>query len=173
MIKLILTSEDGWRPFVKMGGYASKDNVVADTFDNSLNLSKEYAVMKLHGETSALFAGAAATAAVLYIFYKIFNWKRARMVEARQRAQNEGRPAWGNNQGRIGMEGGGALAQAAMRLPVVFRPSQPPATLPRAVQEDEYCEECREEASREVRGPREEPGYDVLRGHFRPLPPLI
>ena len=155
-----------------MGGYGSKDNVVADSVDNSLNLSKEYAVMKLHGGTSALFAGAAATAAVIYIFYKIFCWKRARMVQARQRVQSEGRLAWGN-QGRAGVEGGGALAQAAMRLPMVFRPSQPPAAQPRAVHEEEYCEECRQEAAREVRGAREEAGYDVLRGHFRPLPPLI
>ena len=155
-----------------MGGYGSKDNVVADSIDNSLNLSKEYAVMRLHGGTSALFAGAAATAAVIYIFYKLFCWKRARIVQARQRAQSEGRLAWGN-QGRAGMEEEGALVRAARRLRVVFRPPQPSAVQPRAVHEEEYCEECRQEAAREARGAREEAGNDVLRGHFRPLPPLI
>ena len=34
----------------------------------------------------------------------------------------------------------------------------------------DICEECRQEAAREA---REEAGYDVLRGHFRPLPPLV
>jgi hypothetical protein len=32
-----------------MGGYGSKDNVVADSIDNSTNLSKEYAMLRLHG----------------------------------------------------------------------------------------------------------------------------
>ena len=166
--KLLLTRGDGWRPFYDMGGYGSKDNVVADSIDNSLNLSKEYAVMRLHGGTSSLFAGAAATAVVIYIFYKLF----CRMVQARQRAQAEGRLAWGN-QGRAGMEEEGALGRAARRLPVVFRPPQPPAVQPRVVHEEEFCEECRQEAAREAREAREEAGYDVLRGHFRPLPPLI
>ena len=49
--KLLLTRGDGWRPFYSMGGYGSKDNVVADSIDNSTNLSKEYAMLKLHGGT--------------------------------------------------------------------------------------------------------------------------
>ena len=69
--------------------------------------------------------------------------------------------------------------RVARRLPVVFRAPapatvfragpQPPAIQPRIVHE-EVCEECREEAAREA---REEAGYNVLRGHFRPLPPLV
>ena len=101
---------------------------------------------------------------------KLFCWKRARMNRARQRApQGEGRLVWGN-QGRVGMEEEGVLGRAARRLPVVFRPPQPPAIQPRVVHEEEFCEECRQEATREA---REEAGYDVLRGHFRPLPPLV
>jgi hypothetical protein len=156
-----------------MGGYGSKDNVVADSIDNSTNLSKEYAMLRLHGGTSAIFAGAAATAVLIYMFYKLFCWKRARMIRARQRAlQGEGRLAWGN-QGRVGMEEEGAISRAARRLPVVFRPPQPPAIQPRVVHEEEFCKECRQEAAREAREAREEAGFDVLRGHFRPLPPLI
>ena len=166
--KLLLTREDRWRPFYGMGGYGSKDNVVADSIDNSTNLSKEYAMLRLHGGTSALFAGAAASAVLIYIFYKLFCWKRARMNRARQRApKGEGRFVW-DNQGRV--EEGGVPDRVARRLPVVFRAPQPPAIQPRIVHEEEVCEECREEAAREA---REEAGYDVLRGHFRPLPPLV
>ena len=168
--KLLLTRGDGWRPFYSMGGYGSKDNVVADSIDNSTNLSKEYAMLKLHGGTSALFAGAAASAVLVYIFYKIFCWKRARMNRARQRApKDEGRFVW-DDQGRVDMEEGGVPGRVARRLPVGFRAPQPPAIQPRIVHEEEVCEECREEAAREA---REEAGYDVLRGHFRPLPPLV
>ena len=177
--KLLLTREDGWRPFYGMGGYGSKDNVVADSIDNSTNLSKEYAMLRLHGGTSALFAGAAASAVLIYIFYKLFCWKRARMNRARQRApKDEGRFVW-DDQGRLDMEEGGVPDRVARRLPVVFRAPapatvfragpQPPAFQPRIVHE-EVCEECREEAARDA---REEAGYDVLRGHFRPLPPLV
>ena len=156
-----------------MGGYGSKDNVVADSIDNSTNLSKEYAMLRLHGGTSALFAGAAASAALIYIFYKLFCWKRARMNRARQRApKDEGRFVW-NDQGRLDMEEGGVPDRVSRRLPVVFRPPAP-ATVFRAGPQPpvclEVCEECREEAARDA---REEAGYDVLRGHFRPLPPLV
>ena len=166
--KLLLNPADGWRPFYGMGGYGSKDNVNADSIDNSTNLSKEYAMLKLHGGTSALFAGAAASAVLIYIFYKLFIYNRARMNRARQRASKvEGRFVWGN-QGRV--EEGGALDRAARRLPVVLRAPPPPSIQTRIVHEEDFCEECREEAAREA---REEPGYDVLRGHFRPLPPLV
>ena len=87
-----------------MGGGGSKDNVVADSIDNSTNLSKEYAMLRLHGGTSALFAGAAASAALIYIFYKLFCWKRDRLNRARQRAlQGEGRLVR-VNQGRADVE---------------------------------------------------------------------
>ena len=166
--KLLLNPADGWRPFYGMGGYGSKDNVNADSIDNSTNLSKEYAMLKLHGGTSALFAWAAASAVLIYIFYKLFIYNRARMNRARQRASKvEGRFVWGN-QGRV--EEGRALDRAARRLPVVLRAPPPPSIQTRIVHEEDFCEECREEAAREA---REEPGYDVLRGHFRPLPPLV
>ena len=51
-----------------MGGYGSKENVNADSINNSTNLSKEYALLKLHGCTAALFAGAADSAALIYMF---------------------------------------------------------------------------------------------------------
>ena len=166
-----------------MGGYGSKqDNVVADSIDNSTNLSKEYAMLRLHGGTSAIFAGAAASAALIYIFYKLFCWKQRQRQKQRQRhraPKDEGPFVW-NDQGRLDMEEGGVPDRVSRRLPVVFRPPapatvfragpQPPVFQPRIVHEEEVCEECREEAARDA---REEAGYDVLRGHFRPLPPLV
>ena len=166
--KLLLDPADGCRPFYGMGGYGSKENVNADSINNSTNLSREYALLKLHGGTAALFAGAAASAALIYIFYRLFLYNRSRMNRARQRASKvEGRFVWGN---RGGVEEGGALDRAARRLPVVLRAPPPPSIQTRIVHEEDFCEECREEAAREA---REEPGYDVLRGHFRPLPPLV
>ena len=161
--KLLLNSENGWHPsFFGMGGGGSKDNVVADNVDYSTNLSKNYAVLRLHGGTSALFAGVAASAVLFYMAYRLFSWKRTKMNQARQRApQGEGRSVWANP-GRVDVEEGEVQGRVARRPPVAFRPPQPVAKLPRPVHE-EFCEECREEAA----------GYDVLRGHFQPLPPLV
>ena len=89
------------------------------------------------------------------------------MNRARQRAPKiEGRFVWGN---RGGVEEEGALDQAARRLPVVLR-APPPSIQTRVIQEEDFCEEFREEAAREA---RDKPAYDALRGHFRPLPPLV
>ena len=166
--KLLLDPADGWRPFYGMGGHGSKENVNADSINNSTNLSKEYALLKLHGGTAALFAGAAASAVLIYIFYRLVLYNRSRMNRARgQRAPKvEGRFVWGN---RGGVEEEGALGRAARRLPVVLR-APPPSIQTRVIQEEDFCEECREEAAREA---RDEPAYDALRGHFRPLPPLV
>ena len=57
-----------------MGGGGSKDNVVADNVDYSTNLSKDYAVLRLHGGTSALFAGVAASAVLFYMAYRLLQW---------------------------------------------------------------------------------------------------
>ena len=164
--KLLLDPADGWRPFYGMGGHGSKDNVNADSINNSTNLSKEYALLKLHGGTAALFAGAAASAALIYIFYRLVLYRRSRQ----RPPKIEGRFFWSN---RGGMEEEGALGRAARRLPVVPR-APPPSIQTRVFQEEDFCEECREEAAREAaRAARDEPAYDALRGHFRPLPPLV
>ena len=170
-------------PFQGMGGYGSKqDNVVADSIDNSTHLSREYAMLRLHGGTSALFAGAAASAALLYIFYKLFCWRQRQRQKQKQRnrAPKDEGPFIRNNLGRVDMEEGEVPDRVSRRLPVVFRPpapatvfrAGPQATVyqPREIVHEEICEECREEAARDA---REEAGYDVLRGHFRPLPPLV
>ena len=164
--KLLLDPADGWRPFYGMGGHGSKDNVNADSINNSTNLSKEYALLKLHGGTAALFAGAAASAALIYMFYRLVLYRRSRQRPPKV----EGRFIWSN---RGGMEEEGALGRAARRLPVVPR-APPPSIQTRVFQEEDFCEECREEAAREAaREARDEPAYDALRGHFRPLPPLV
>ena len=118
--------------------------------------------MKLHGGTSALFAGVAASAVLLYMAYRLFQWKTKKMNQARQRTpRGEGRPVWANP-GRVDAEEGEVKGRVFRRPPVAFRPPQSVAMIPRPVHE-EICEECREEAA----------GYNVLRGHFQPLPPLV
>ena len=162
--KLILTAQGGWHsPIFGMvgSGFKSTENVVADTVDYSTNLSKDFAVLCLHGGTSALVAGVAASAVLFYMAYRLFDWKRTKMKQARQRApQGEWRMVWANP-GRVDMEEGEGQGTFARRPPAVFRPPHPAAMLPGPVHE-ELCEECREEA-----------GYYVLRGHFQPLPLLV
>ena len=159
-LKLILTPDnDGHSSFFGMGSGGSRktDNVVADTVDFSTNMSKDFAVLRLHGGTSALVAGVAASAVLVYMAYRMFKWKKAQMDQARQRApQGEGRVIWGGP-GRVDMEGGEGQGRFARRLPAAYRPPQPAAVLPLPVHVD-VCDDCREE------------GYDVLRGHFQPQP---
>ena len=109
----------------------------------------------------ALFAGNVASAVLFYMAYRIFNWKRSKMNQARQRAPQSEGCIVRTNPGRVDVEEGKGQGRFARRPPAVFRPPQPATMLPRPVHE-ELCEECREEA-----------GYDVLRGHFQPLPPLV
>ena len=104
----------------------------------------------------------AASAVPLYMAYRLLQWKTKKMNQARQRApRGEGRPVWANP-GRVDAEEGEVQGRVFRRPPVAFRPPQSVAMIPRPVHE-EICEECREEAA----------GYDVLRGHFQPLPPLV
>ena len=153
-----MTPGDDWNsPFFRMGSGESKktDNVVADTVDFSTNMSKDFAVLRLHGGTSALVASVAASAILVYMAYRMFKWKKAQMDQARRRApQGEGRVIWGGP-GRVDMEGGEGQGRFARRLPAAYRPPQPAAVLPLPVHVD-VCDDCREE------------GYDVLRGHFQP-----
>ena len=121
--KLLLTSKDGWHPsFFGMGGGGSKDNVVADNVDYSTNLSKDYAVLRLHGGTSALFAGVAASAVLVYMAYRLFRWKSTKMNQARQRApQGEGRFVWANP-GRVDVKEGEVQGRVVRRPPVALDP---------------------------------------------------
>ena len=70
-----------------MGGSSSKktNQVLADSVDFSTNMSKDFAVLSLHGGTSALVAAIAATAILFYLVYRMFFWKKA-MMTARRRA---------------------------------------------------------------------------------------
>ena len=115
----------------------------------------------LHGGTSALVAGVVATAVLFYVAYRLFTWKRARMSQAAQRPrQGEGRVVW-NNPGRMDEELGEGPGRLPRRPQGIFRPLQPAPGHPRPVHE-ELCKDCQQEA-----------GYDVLRGHFPPVPPLV
>ena len=70
------------------------------------------------------------------------------------------RVVW-NNSGRMDEEEGEGQGRFARWLPAVFRPLQPAPGHPRPVHV-ELCEDCRVEV-----------GYDVLRGHFPPLPTVV
>ena len=98
-----MTPGDDWNsPFFRMGSGESKktDNVVGDTVDFSTNMSKDFAVLRLHGGTSALVASVAASAILVYMAYRMFKWKKAQMDQARRRApQGEGRVSYGAGQG--------------------------------------------------------------------------
>ena len=131
--KLILTAEDGWHSsFFGMGSGGSKqtDNVVANTVDFSTNMSKDFAVLRLHGGTSALVAGVAASAVLCYMAYRLFMWKKTKMGQARRRApQGEGHIVWANPW-RVDIEDGERQGRLARRLPAAFRPPSLPRCSP-------------------------------------------
>ena len=104
-----------------MGGSGSKktENVVADSVDFSTNLPKDFAVLRLHGGTGMLMAGVAATAILIYLAYKMFLWKRAKMGAGRRAPQGEERVVWGNP-GRIDHEDRAGLGRFAKRPPTAF-----------------------------------------------------
>ena len=89
-----------------MGGGSSKstDKSVAGIVDNSSKLSRDFAIIKLHGGTTALVAGMVATAVLFYVAYRLFNWKRARMGQAAQSPREGERRAVWNNPGRMDEE---------------------------------------------------------------------
>ena len=157
-LKLILDSSYGWSTpsSFGMGSYGSKktDNVVADTVDFSTIMLKDFAVLRLHGGTGALVAGVVATFILVFLAYKIFLWKRAKMGAGRRAPQGEERAVWGGP-GRMDNEDRAGLGRFNRRLPTAFRPA---AVLPLPAHVD-VCEDCREDAA-----------YDVLRGHFQPPP---
>ena len=155
--KLILDSSHGWSSsFFGMGsGGSKKTDVVADSVDFSTNMSKDFAVLRLHGGTGALVAGVAATAVLCYLAYRMFMWKKAKMGAGRRAPQGEERAVWGNP-GRMDHEDRAGPGRFARRLPTAFIPHRPAAVLPLPAHVD-VCDDCREEAA-----------YDVLRGHFQP-----
>ena len=129
-----------------MGAGSSKktESVVADSVDISNNLSKDFTILRIHGDTGALIAGSVATLLLIYVIYRGILWKRAKMGAGRREPQDGQRAVWGNP-GRVAQEGWAGPERVARRHPPVY-----------AVHE-EVCEECREDAA-----------HDVLRGHFQP-----
>ena len=158
-LKLILTEHNVWSPltFLGMGGSSSKktDNVVADSVDFSTIMSKDFAVLRLHGGTSALVAGVAAKAILLYLAYRTFMLKKAGITARRGTRQDEECAVWGNP-GRGDHEDRAGQGRFARRPPTAFMPPRAAAALPPQAHIN-VCDYYREEA-----------GYDVLRGHFQP-----
>ena len=141
-----------------MGSYASKktDNVVADSVDLSTNLSKDFAILRLHGGTGALVAGVMATFILVVLAYKLFMWKRAKMSAGRRAPLGRERAVW-SGPGRMDNVDRAELDRFNGRIRADFRPAAA-AALPLPAHVD-ICEECRQDAA-----------YDVLRGHFQPPP---
>ena len=127
--KLILTADDGWHSsFFGMGsgGGTKTDDMVANTVDFSTNMSKDFAVLRLHGGTSALVAGVAASAVLCYMAYRLFMWKETKMGQARQRApqvrgassgQTQGEWTLRMERGRAGLPGGSLQPSGPPSLP--------------------------------------------------------
>ena len=132
-----------------MGGGGSKntEKTVAGIVDNS-KLSKDFAIIKLHGGTSAMVAGVVASALLLYVAYKLFNWRKTKTARAAQRP----RQGLGPVGVRMDEEEGEEPGRFPRRLPAIFRPLQQSPGHPMPAHE-ELCEECQQEA-----------GYEALRG---------
>ena len=78
-----------------MGAGDSKHkSVVADSIKKSLNLSKDFTVLRLHGEIGGVIAGSLATLLLLYILYRGVLWKRSRMARAREGSEEAPRVVW-------------------------------------------------------------------------------
>ena len=75
-------------------GDSKHENVVADTIDRSHNLSKDFTVLRSHGDTGPLIAGSLANFLQLYIIYRGVLWKRSRMLRAREEAEDGPRAVW-------------------------------------------------------------------------------
>ena len=84
-----------------MGAGSSKktESVVADSVDISNNLSKDFTILRIHGDTGALIAGSVATLLLIYVIYRGILWKRAKMGAGRREPQDGQRAVWGNPEG--------------------------------------------------------------------------
>ena len=102
-----------------------------------------------------MMAGIVATGILIYLAYKVFLWKSAKMGAERRAPQGEERVVWGNL-GRIDQEDRVGVCRFARRPHTSLMPPRPAAVLPPPAHED-ICADCREEAA-----------YNVLRGHFQP-----
>ena len=86
------------------GGSKTTETVVADSVDKSNNLSKDFTILKINGNTGALIAGSVATLLLLYIASRGVLWKRAKTVAGREEPRGGQRAVWGGP-GRVAQEG--------------------------------------------------------------------
>ena len=143
-------------------GESKHENVVADTIDRSLNLSIDFTVLRLHGDSGALINGSLANFLLLYIIYRGVLWKRSRMFRAREEAEDRPHAVWAGP-GRV-----------VRKAPPVFAGQEvcefeegpravwggPWRVVQRATPvfaDHEICEVC-----------RGGPPQDMLQGHFQP-----
>ena len=126
-----------------MGTTSTKheENVVADKVDKSTINTRDFTILRLHGNTGALIIGSLATLLLLYAVYRAVGWRRAKMVQERADAEQ------------------GAQAQVRMGLGrFVPRAAPLPCNAPG------ICDDCAEAA----RPPANRQQPDMLQGHFQP-----
>ena len=112
--------------------------------DNSNNLSKDFTIMRIHGDTGALIAGSVATLLLISVIYRGILWKRAKMGAGRKEPKDGQGAVWAYS-GRVGQEGWEGPEMVVRRPPPVYATNE------------EVCKECKEDAAQ-----------DVLRGRFQP-----
>jgi len=66
------------------GNSRREENLVADVVDKSHISTRDFTVLKLHGNTGALIAGSLATLLLLYAAYRVVLWRRARMARVEE-----------------------------------------------------------------------------------------
>ncbi len=123
------------------GSTKHEENVVADTVDKSRISTRDFTVLRLHGDTGALIAGSRATLLRLYTVYRAVQWRRARLARAREDAEE------GTRAIRMGL---GRFAPRAM---------PPPCRV------HGLCDDC---AEGPLAPPACRQPPDVLQGHFQP-----
>ena len=123
-----------------LGGskHGNTEHIVAEKVDKSQSFSKQFTILRLHGDTGALIAGSLATLLLLYVAYRGVLWKRAKMQREREVMQRERevqvpRAVWGGP-GRM-----------------VGRRAPPPSLCG----DQEVCNDCRAGSP-----------HDVLQGRF-------
>lgn len=124
------------------GSTKHEENVVADTVDKSRITTRDFTILRLHGDTGALIAGSLATLLLLYTIYRAVLWRRARLARAKEDAE-QGPQVNGMGMGRF--------------MPRAVPPPCPVHPL---------CNDCAERPHIPPVYQQQQP--DVLQGHFQP-----
>ena len=124
------------------GSTKHEENVVADTVDKSHISTRDFTILRLHGDTGALIAGSLASLLLFYVVYRTVLWRRARIARAKEDSE----------------EGSRAMRMGLGRLA--------PRAVPPPCRVHGLCDDCAE-GPPVPPVYRQQP--DVLHGHFQPV----